>query len=200
VTVPLSIPLVGETLSQDAVGAETDHFFDPLPVLVMLTIPEGTGAPTSACRIIDVGETESPCADADHGRISEATQAMTNPAATERRSIVDAPHGGLRSLIAEPQPLVIKVLRPAGVIAEATDTPGPAVSVLLKLQSAHRLRDPNRNGLRLADFFCAEITGSERSAGDVGSAAGLPTRANNTRSHLHDRADQEKKVAGRDTY
>jgi len=63
-------PLVGETLSQDAVGVEIDHFSAPLPLLLMSTICEGTAAPTSACTTIDVGETEScPCADARSAKI-----------------------------------------------------------------------------------------------------------------------------------
>ena len=58
-------PLVGETLSQDAVGVEIDHFSEPLPELLMFTVCEGTEAPTFACALMDVGETEScPCADA----------------------------------------------------------------------------------------------------------------------------------------
>jgi len=58
-------PLVGETLSQDAVGVEIDHFSEPLLLLPMFTVCEGTEAPTSACTVMDVGETEScPCADA----------------------------------------------------------------------------------------------------------------------------------------
>jgi hypothetical protein len=59
------VPLVGETLSQEAVGVEIDHFSEPLPELLMFTVCEGTAAPASACTTIDVGETEScPCADA----------------------------------------------------------------------------------------------------------------------------------------
>ena len=59
------VPLVGETVSQEAVGVEIDHFSEPLPELLMFTVCEGTEAPTFACALMDVGETEScPCADA----------------------------------------------------------------------------------------------------------------------------------------
>ena len=47
-------------------------------------------------------------------------------------------------------------------------------------------------------FFRAEITDSNRSAGDEGSATDCRPVCNDTRSHLADRADQRKKVATRD--
>ena len=49
VTLAGCTPLVGETLSQDAVGVEIDHFSEPLPLLLMFTVCEGKGTPTPAC-------------------------------------------------------------------------------------------------------------------------------------------------------
>jgi hypothetical protein len=48
VTLPGCIPLVGEMVSHDAVGVEIDHFSEPLPLLLMSTICEGTEVPTPA--------------------------------------------------------------------------------------------------------------------------------------------------------
>ena len=56
---PAPVPLVGDTLSQVAVGAPTVHCSVPPPVLLTWTVLAETLLPTLVCRLKDVGLTDS---------------------------------------------------------------------------------------------------------------------------------------------
>src|SRR5262245_21405798 len=70
VSVPLFVPLVGDTVTHPPAGGTTVHLRAPAPVFLTCTICEGALVPAVACTLTDVRSTESVCASAAPARSS----------------------------------------------------------------------------------------------------------------------------------
>jgi hypothetical protein len=123
---PLFVPDFGETLSQAAVGIETDHFRAPLPELRIVTVWDGIADPAVAETLSVVGLTERPAAaDAARGIISVLARKTHNRTATPRVFI------GTPSL---------SMVRPSAACATRAPQPHPRRPDGPKYYATNRLR------------------------------------------------------------
>src|SRR5262245_19147178 len=88
VSVPLFVPLVGDTVTHPPAGGTTDHMRAPAPVFFTCTVREGALVPAFVCTLTDVGVTESVCASAAAETSSAPQQSRRNLAARNRRGSV----------------------------------------------------------------------------------------------------------------
>ena len=86
-TVSFWTPLVGETLTHDAVGS-MDHFSAAFPLFEMSKVCDGKGVPALPCTLMVVGDTES-CAwaNTETGSISATATSVSNRTADRRISL-----------------------------------------------------------------------------------------------------------------
>jgi hypothetical protein len=88
VTVPVFVPLFGDTLSQGALGVEIDHFNARVPPLVIVMVWGGIELPAVPDAVSVVGETDSTgCAYVVNGHSCGAMDKTHNRTATERMVI-----------------------------------------------------------------------------------------------------------------